>query len=346
MPDYTPLQGLSCPRCGGMITIPEGQEIVICPFCDLRSVVSGEYGIRRYQVANQVTREVAVAAFQKFLKGNLAIARDVPRQARLTEVMVVHLPFWASWGRALGWVFGQKQVGDSEHRHYEAREVRIVEEMTWNAAACEVGEFGVTQISLQGRQLEPYRVEDLHRSGMVFEPVGSSEEAMSMASQDFERRVLEKANLDKVSQSFVRVLRARQGLVYYPLWVLRYTYRQRAFQVVVDGYNGEVLYGKAPGNSWYRAAVLVGGMALGAGISIDIPMLALSSSNSDNNSGGFAVVAFVAGFIIMYAAYRTFRYGEHYEYRRYKGNTPIVGIALPGALKDVASVVRTINRLR
>ena len=254
-----PLHGLSCPRCGGMVAIPEGQEIVICPFCDLRSVVSGEHGIRRYQVPQRVEREAATAAYQKFLSGSMAIARDVHRTAQLTEVLMVHLPFWASWGRAVGWIFGEKEVGDSDHRRYEPREVRIVEEMTWNAAACEVGEFGVTEINLAGRPLEPYAADDLHRSGMVFEPVGSADEAMQMANQDFEQRAVAKAGLDRVSQSFVRTLRPRQALVYYPLWVLRYTYRQRAFQVVVDGFSGEVLYGKAPGNSFYRAAILVGG---------------------------------------------------------------------------------------
>jgi hypothetical protein len=56
-----PLTGLACPRCGGMVTIPEGQAIVICPYCDLRSSVSAEndpgwaddgnpgVGVRRYQ---------------------------------------------------------------------------------------------------------------------------------------------------------------------------------------------------------------------------------------------------------------------------------------------------------
>ena len=53
------------------------------------------------------------------------------------------------------------------------------------------------------------------------------------------------------------------ALVYYPLWVARYHYRHRSYQVVVDGYNGRVLYGKAPGNTLYRALMLVAGTAPG-----------------------------------------------------------------------------------
>jgi hypothetical protein len=338
------IHGLSCPRCGGMVPVPEGQAVVRCPFCDLRSVVRGERGVLRYHVPQQVEREHAVQSFQKFL-GKWAIARDCGRQAELTDVFLVHLPFWATWGRTVGWVFGQKEEGSGDHRHLEPREVKVVEEMTWNAAACDVGEFGVNQISLTGRSLVPFDPDALHRSGMVFEPVGSASEALKEATREFEQRVQQQAGLDRVSQSFVRVLNPRLGLVYYPLWVVRYRYRGRAFQVVVDGFSGEVLYGKAPGNNVYRAAVLVGGMALGAFLSIDVggAILAASGNSSRNSSGGFegALVLFVVGLAVMYGAYRTFRYGEHYEYRA--GGARFG--ALPG-VSEAGRVIKALNQLR
>jgi hypothetical protein len=111
------------------------------------------------------------------------------------------------------------------------------------------------------------------------------------------------------------------GIVYYPLWVLRYIYRGRTFQVVVDGFSGDVLYGKAPGSVFYRAAVLVGGMAIGALIGVDGSALSgYLALQTHSDEGDFFVVmalaAVAAGFGIMYAAYRQFRYGEHYEYRQ------------------------------
>ncbi len=145
MSDPSALKGLGCPRCGGMVPVPEGQAIVICPFCEMRSVVSGENGIRRYNVPLRIDQNQAETAFKKFISGNMAIAASAKRQAHITEVLVMHLPFWATWGLGLGWVFGQKKVSSGKNTHYEPREVKVLEEMTWNTAACEVGEFGVTQ---------------------------------------------------------------------------------------------------------------------------------------------------------------------------------------------------------
>jgi hypothetical protein len=338
------LRGLSCPRCGGMVAVPEGQAIVLCPFCELRSVVQGERGVRRYQVPCRVERQRALQSYQKFFDSSLAMAGDVARKAQLQEVLLVHLPFWAAWGRGLGWVFGRKQVGSGDHKRYEPREVRIVEELDWNGAACDVGEFGVSRISLQGHPLEPANPDQLHRSGMVFEPVGSSQEALETARQSFQAALQQKARLDQVSQSFGRILRPRLGLVYYPLWVMRYLYRQRSFQVVVDGFSAEVLYGKAPGNTLYRAAVLVGGMAAGAFIGIDVPAFLLASSSEDTPVMA-ALAVFAAGMGIMYAAYRTFRFGEHHEYRRYKDAASAgLPFQLLGGVKEAGQLLNEIRR--
>jgi hypothetical protein len=313
MTDPAPLQGLNCPRCGGVIAIPEGAEMVSCPYCELRSVVGGDSGLRRYQVPCRVDQKNAIIAYQAFLKSNWAIARDCLGTARLSEAFVAYLPFWSAWGRGLGWGFGQVKVGSGDHSHYEPRELRAVQELAWNGAACDVGEFGVTQVPLDAGSLEPYKTETLHAAGMVFEPVGSLTEARSAAEAAFAGQLNDQMHLDKVSQVFTRIVRLRMGLVYYPLWILRYLYRGRAFQLAVDGYTGKVLYGKAPGNTLYRAGMLTGGMALGSLLLVDLPALVLSGNG--DHSCGLPIISAIGGLGVMYAAYRAFRYGEQYEYR-------------------------------
>lgn len=320
-----PLHGLACPNCGGTIPIPEGQAIVACPFCQQRSLVSGERGLRRYQVPLRIDRNQAMQATRAFFTSSYAIARDLTKNARLQEDFVVYLPFWVQWARVLGWVFGQEKVGSGKNSRYVPREVKIAEEMTWNGAACDVGEFGVTQIPFTTQTpVEPFQSEILHEAGMVFEPVGSQSDAEKAARADFETRVSKMASIDRVNQTFVRTVAPRLGLVYYPLYVLRYLYRGRSFQVAVDGLTGSVLYGKAPGNTWYRAGIMVAGMALGAFLMVDVCSLVTwltfsSNSSSDNALGGlvFALLAAAAGVGAITAGYRRFRYGEVYEFRAF-----------------------------
>lgn len=323
MSEKKALHGLACPACGGMVPIPEGQAVVQCPYCDQRSLVRGERGLRRYQVAQRVDRERATQALRHFLSRHQAIARDASKQARLEEAFLAHLPFWTAWVRVLGWVFGRKEARRGKSTHYVPKEIKIAEEMTWTGTACDVGEFGVAKVSLKDRALEPFDAEGLHTSGMVFEPVGSISDARSASADDFSKRVRDMSSLDRISQSFVRFVGQRFGLVYYPLWVLRYLYRGRVFQVVVDGHSGGVLYGKAPGSTFYRAAVLVGGMAAGAFLAVDGAAFAFYLASQTKGDGALALAVgglalLGGGFTLMRKAYHAFRYGEQYEYRGYQ----------------------------
>jgi hypothetical protein len=86
-----------------------------------------------------------------------------------------------------------------------------------------------------------------------------------------------------------------------------------------------VIYGRAPGNTWYRAAVLVAGMAVGAFIAVNGPLLALYlAANANEDGEGFligALVALVIGGVLMFGGYTGFRYGEVYEFQKY-GSAP------------------------
>ncbi|OGO08230.1 MAG: hypothetical protein A2Z66_08160 [Chloroflexi bacterium RBG_13_66_10] len=316
------ITGLACPSCQGRLELPEGTRIVICPYCSQRSLVRGERGVFRYQVPRRIERERALASLRGFMRG-LNRAPDLASKARLTELFTAYLPFWSVWARVAGWVLGEKRMGSGDHRRYEPREVKVLKPMNWNAAACDVAEFGVDAVKLEGRAMEPFQPAALHADGMVFEPIGSVVEGERQAHQSFEAEVRAAAHLDRIGSVIMRLLGRRLGLVYFPLWVARYLYRGRAFQVVIDGFSGEVLYGKAPGNTWYRAAALVAGMAAGAFLMVDGTALALSLvSGSDEGSLVFLVVPFLAGAGLMAAAYRAFRYGEQVEHRLRVGRKP------------------------
>ncbi|MBM2850296.1 MAG: hypothetical protein HW418_3238, partial [Anaerolineales bacterium] len=236
------ITGLSCPNCAGTLSVREGQRIVKCPYCEVRSFVRGERGTARYQVARRVEREAAAQAVRGFWSGYNR-AMDLQSRARITELFLVYLPYWRAQSQVAGWVFGQKKVGSGKNSRYEPREAQIMENMEWTGmenmewtgAAGDVAEFGVESVGLAGTQLAAYDSESLHAEGMVFEPTGSLTEAMDGARDGWIKRAQKKAGLDRLAQTFLRFLRESLAMVYYPLWVARYTYRNRAYQVVVDG---------------------------------------------------------------------------------------------------------------
>ena len=81
-------QGLVCPNCSGVVPISEGVRIVQCPYCNLHSLVQGERGVRRWQVARRIDRNRAEVGVRSFLTG-MRKARDLSRAAKIVEILLV-----------------------------------------------------------------------------------------------------------------------------------------------------------------------------------------------------------------------------------------------------------------
>jgi hypothetical protein len=239
-------------------------------------------------------------------------ARDLKREAQISELFLAYLPYWHVKAFVAGWIFGRVKSGNDNTKPVE---IEVMEEMEWVDAATDVSEFGVHQVSVATRQLEPYEAEILHAEGMVFEPVESRSEALDEARMHFTHRARSKRSLKQKFFERFHLVRRRQSLIYYPLWVARYHYRNRSYQVTVDGVDGKVLYGKAPGNIFYRAIMLVLGMALGTFILVNGTILAGTATvaSEEGEALGLLCVPIAIGLGLIALGYRRFRYGEEVE---------------------------------
>ena len=310
------ITGLTCPNCAGTLNVAEGQRIVICPYCSARSLVRGERGVRRYQVQRRVDRDAAGRAVRGFWSG-LNRAMDLGRSAQISELFLVYLPYWRVQALMAGWVFGKKKIRSGENTRWEPREVQIMDQVGWTSAAGDVAEFGVASLPLDGIEFAAYDPEALHGEGLVFEPTGSQTEVTDSARQDWQQQARRTSRLEDVSQSALQFFRHALALVYYPLWVARYSYRNRIYQVVVDGFNGRVLYGKAPGNTLYRALMLVAGTAAGTFLCVNGSALALAllGDSGDGDVLWLLLLPLLAGAALVAGGYRLFRWGEEIEHR-------------------------------
>lgn len=285
--------------------------MVECPFCHLRSLVQGEKGVRRWQVARKVERPQAETAVRNFFSG-FRKARDLAQAAQLKDLFLVYLPYWRMQATVAGWIFGRERKNKDSTRPVE---VELLEEMHWNDAAVDVSEFGVHQVSISKQDLLPYNADQLHAEAMVFEPSESRTDALAEAQAHFILRGRRKRTLKQKYFEKFHFLREQFSLVYYPLWVARYDYHGRNYQVVVDGTNNKVLYGKAPGNILYRASALVAGMAAGNFLLVNGTIVAgyLGASSNDGDAFWVVLLPIIFGLILIGGGYTAFRYGEEVE---------------------------------
>ena len=252
------IHGLNCPECGGTLEIEEGRSVVNCPFCGVSSLLTGEKGIWHFQVKPDVGQGQVEAAVRRFFR-RWDRDPDLEQEATIQECFVAYLPYWRVSMRAAAWLSG-RSIGEDTDTPVEKA---ITEDHVWTGAAYDPSQFGLRELKrLQGRELEPFDREALQQHALVFEPEGSGAKAIKQAEAAFKEAAHRQSGVTKTLFQRFQFFGRRLSLIYYPLWVVRYVFRGRSYRVVVDGQ--KVVYGQAPGNPAWRAAILVLAVLVGA----------------------------------------------------------------------------------
>jgi hypothetical protein len=304
--------GLSCASCGGTVDVAEGRTNVECRYCGTPQAVVGERGIVRLMVLHQLDRQQANRAVLGWLKTGIRKEPALRKEAQPQETFLAWFPFVRARFDAIGWILGIKESKRKRGNKWETVkkpvERSIEQDVDLTIPAAEMAEFGVHRVDLKGDKILPLDDELLRSRGMVFRPSRSLEE---MAEVLRKRAIdeAERANrLDRVTFSWLTSVRRRVALIYCPLWVVRYAFRGRTYQVLIDAEDGTVAYGKAPGNHLYRAFCLVASCAGAAFVGSSLLQNLGFFLESDDGLKGLGVIGLaLAGMV--YWGYRQFRHG-------------------------------------
>jgi hypothetical protein len=259
------VSGLSCPNCGGTLEVDAGLRVVECPFCETRLLATSEVGIRRLAVEPRVDAEAARRIARQWLAKGVAKDPKLRTAARIGEAFLSFLPFYRVEADCIGFALGtekrRRSTGSGKNRrtttYYVDVERRVEKSFDRTYPALNVAEWGIQRVDLRGDALVPFDSDALDRQGMVFPPTGSENDVRAAALEQFRQHADPTRGLHSVRFKFLQTLRERLTVVYYPLWVVRYRFQERSYQVLVDGEDGTLAYGKAPGNDFFRAAMLV-----------------------------------------------------------------------------------------
>lgn len=307
------IKGLMCPGCGGAVDLQEGNNVLKCVYCDTSLLVMGDEGVIQYHVKSKVPQDDAKASVKNWF-GKFDKDRKLKAEAQFTEMFLVHIPFWRSLGKVCGWIFGNK-IHHETHRdskgntrtttRKEPVERMVLRDYVWNKAACDVSEFGVDEVDNSGisGNLSPFDLSAVEKQGMVFEPTFSRTDANLESEKWMLDQAKRSAGVDEVLFQKLHSIGKKLSVVYYPLWIIRYKFKDRNYQVVVDGLSNKLLYGRAPGSTLFRVSMFIGSLMLGNLI------LTMSLKNYSGDSGDTILILALAGVALIIFGFMKFRYG-------------------------------------
>ena len=324
--------GLNCPACGGAVSVVEGESTLLCPYCDSTLFIEGDQGVTTIAFRNKVNREGAMEASRLWWSRGWK-ARDLKRVGRTVEVYPIYLPFWRAMTRVAGWICGYeiRRHTDSKGRVHEQKvpkEVMVLNDYRFSEIATDPGDLGI-------RSLRNFSGETSFADfDMIptFEATTSRDDAVAHATSDAQSRARSSAKVSRVTMERLHVLPRRLSMVYYPVWVVRYTYRDRMYMTTVDGVTGQVLSGRAPGDPLFQSLAITAGTSVG-GLAAALGII-MSSVAAE-----LMIVGLLAGGIILYITYRFFRHGSEIVEGEFK-NKPA---SVSQTIKELQSAARTLQ---
>jgi len=330
MPDLS--VGLNCPTCGGAIQIAEGESTIICGYCGSTLYVEGDQGVHTVAFKNKSTREVVSASTFSWWKHGLK-ARDLAKTGKILEMYPIYLPFWSAMTRVVGWVCGyeERRRTDSQgHVTVERipKEIMVLQDYTFTEIACDPGDLGITGMkNFQGEM----GYEDFEMMP-TFESTTSKDDAAAHAKEDALNRALASAHVPNVTFKKLHLLPKKLSLIYYPIWVVRYDYRERMYMDTVDGVTGKVLSGRAPGDPLYQALAVTAGTSIGG-------LVAAGGLLLSGIDGRIPIAGIIGGIIILVVSYLFFRSGSE----RIEGNFKDKG---PSAKQTIQQIQQLSSQLK
>jgi DNA-directed RNA polymerase subunit RPC12/RpoP len=327
--------GLSCPACGGALSLDEGENTVICNYCNSTLFVEGDKGVTTIAFRLKALRDSAIASSQAWWKHGMK-ARDLKTTGKITEVYPIFLPFWKTITLVAGWICGyeERRRTDSKGNVTVERipkESMILQDYVFSEIACDPGDLGIrTMKNFMGEtgftdfEMIP-----------TFEATTSKDDAVTKAKNDALAKARASAHVPHVTFERVHVFPKVLTMIYYPVWVVRYNYRDRMYMDTVDGVTGQVLSGRAPGDPMFQslavtAGTFFGGLAAVAGI-----LLAGQDSR-------IALVGIGVGLVILFIAYRFFRHGSEIVQGEFKEKRASLGTSM----KQIGDVAKQLEGFR
>jgi hypothetical protein len=309
------IRGITCPACAGELDIRDGIRTFNCKYCGTLLTSKGDSESIKFYVPKKISRDDAINRMRAWLGKGMDKAKGLASKSKVEDAFLVYIPYWRVRADVVGWVFGQEKrtrsVNGRTQTYYVDVEKKIQKPFDNTFAACDISELGVNKVNLVGDEIRPIDFDTLERDGMIFNIISSRNDVSGTAFGEFKTSARSEANLYNVTFEQYNLVREDISVVYYPLWVTRYSFMDRTYQVVIDAEDGTISYGKAPGNNLYRAVVGIFGMGVGTYMATLFGIFGLTGLDE---AGFFGyIIALVFGIAVMTWGYRKFRYGGEIE---------------------------------
>jgi hypothetical protein len=240
------VEEIKCPHCGAPIAFEPGEMLATCKYCGFTVVIeTGQaFTFEHSLLLNKYDPTQVEEPVRSWMREGFLKPPDLARKSKIAEKELIYLPFWVVSVEAAS---SYKGIFERITPAVE-KEGKIEKEYDWLVLARKATEFPTKdyEVPLEGKI--PYDFRRIEAFAKVLNSEIDKNQAEEQAKQEIEdnHRFLAQQDVDRIVDMKTEVKIDETVYLHAPLWFIKYEYKGKDYQLIIDGATGTAVKGDIP----------------------------------------------------------------------------------------------------
>jgi len=240
------VQEIRCSNCGGPIKFNPGEILATCQYCGFTVVIeTGKaFTFEHSMILNQLDAAQVEKTMRDWMRSGFIKPGDLARSSKILEKTLMYLPFWIV----------NVNVTSEYKGVFErltppvVKEGKIEKEYNWLVLARKATEFPTREYEVPLEGKIPYDFRKIEAFAKTLNSEIDKDDAEDIAKQQIEElhRYLAQQDVDRVIEIKNEIKIGQTVYLHAPIWFIKYEYKGKIYQLVIDGATGTAIKGDIP----------------------------------------------------------------------------------------------------
>jgi len=243
-------ENIRCSHCGAPVEFKPGEIIATCKYCGFTTVVeTGQaFNFEHSLLLNRFDGTQIEEPIRSWMRSGFLKPPDLAKKSKIMEKNLVYLPFWVV----------SVEAKTSYKGIFEriappvVKEGKIQKEYNWLVLAREAAGFPTREYDVPLEGKIPYDFRKIEGFAKVLNSEIDRDEALELAKQQIEahHRYLLQQDVDKIIEMYTDINLKQMVYLHAPVWFVKYEYKGKTYQLIMDGAAGMALKGDIPSSKF------------------------------------------------------------------------------------------------
>jgi hypothetical protein len=237
---------INCPECGGSLRLSGGEAIVTCEYCGsaVNMAVGSKYFLKHSIIPNRLAPAEAERHARSWMSGGFLKPADLAVKAKMVSMELSFVPLFVINATAETSYSGLfTRAGPATPRKGVLRK-----EYCWKVLGRRASDFPAREYDVPLAAKAQFSLSLLEPSSRFLNAEIGDGEAVERARQEIESNqlFLISQDVDHLEGAETKFDARDMEFLHVPVWNVRYEYRKRIYELVLDGHTGQVVKGEIP----------------------------------------------------------------------------------------------------